>query len=314
MTPPILFLTFNRPDTTARVFEAIRAARPARLYVAADGPRPDRAGEAERCAEVRCIATAVDWPCEVKTLFRNENLGCRRAVSGAITWFFENEPEGIILEDDCLPDPSFFTFCAEMLERYRNDPRIMCVTGNNFQTDMGDWPYSYYYSIYNHIWGWASWRRAWALYDADLERFNSSGARNLLAGLSKVPGFRRYWSSVFERVKSGNISSAWDYSWTWTCWLNSGWTCTPCVNLVSNIGFGIDATHTINEESSVANLPVVPLLPPYAAPPTIAAEPRFDDHVTREVFRGVRAYTPGRRVVKRFRHLAGRMLRSVGMR
>jgi len=123
MISPVLFLIFNRPDTTTRVFEAIRAARPERLYVAADGPRMTREGEAERCAEARRIATAVDWPCEVKTLFRETNLGCRAAVSGAITWFFEHEEEGIILEDDCLPDPSFFPYCTELLAHYRDTGR-----------------------------------------------------------------------------------------------------------------------------------------------------------------------------------------------
>src|SRR5262249_20722231 len=158
---PVLFLIFNRPNTTARVMEAIRTAGPGRLYVAADGPRDGNADEAKRCAEVRRIATQVDWPCEVQTLFRERNLGCRQAVSSAITWFFEQEQEGIILEDDCLPSPSFFPYCAELLARFRNDERIMCITGCNFQQDMKGYPYSYYFSKYHHVWGWATWRRAW---------------------------------------------------------------------------------------------------------------------------------------------------------
>ncbi len=214
-TPPILFLTFNRPDTTARVFGAIRAAQPARLYIAADGPRPDRPGELERCAEVRRVATAVDWPCEVRTLFHDKNLGCRSAVSGAITWFFEHEEEGIILEDDCLPHPSFFHFCSELLQRYRNDHRVMCVTGNNFQPDMRDWPYSYYFSIFNHCWGWASWRRSWKLYDTALDEFNPDSAALLFRSLSQTDHFSRFFSEQLGSIKSGNLDS-WAYVWTWS--------------------------------------------------------------------------------------------------
>src|SRR5262249_30172169 len=154
-TPPILFLIFNRPDTTARVFEVIRLARPSRLYIAADGPR-SKTGEAELCQEARRVATDIGWKCDMQTLFRDQNLGCRAAVSSAVTWVFENEPEGIILEDDCLPHPTFFLYCAQLLDRYRADTRIMCITGDNFQEEMGTYPYSYYFSKYNHCWGWAS--------------------------------------------------------------------------------------------------------------------------------------------------------------
>jgi hypothetical protein len=301
MTPAILFVTFNRPDTTTRVFEAIRAARPERLYVAADGPRPGRVGEAETCAEVRSIATSVDWPCEVKTLFHEHNLGCRRAVSGAITWFFENEPEGIILEDDCLPHPDFFPWCAAMIERYRDEPRVMCVTGNNFQADMADWPHDYYYSIYNHIWGWASWRRAWAAYDAELEGFDPAQARRVLSRQSRVPGFVEAWTHSFDSVRSGAVDT-WDYQWTWSCWARDGLTCTPRVNLVSNIGFGPDATHTTEEGSPAANLPVFTLRPPYAAPVRLAAEKNYDDSVTRAHF-GIRRRSLFRRVSDRFKKM-----------
>ncbi len=131
MKSPVLFLIFNRPDTTAKVFEAIREARPPKLYIAADGPRPNRAGEKDRCEVTRAIATQVDWPCEVKKLFRDENLGCGKAVSEAITWFFENEPEGIILEDDILPHPDFFPYCDEMLEKYRDNDRVGIISGHN---------------------------------------------------------------------------------------------------------------------------------------------------------------------------------------
>ena len=158
-TTPVLFLIFNRPDTTKQVFSAIQKARPPRLYVAGDGPRPEQSNEAEICEIVRSIATNVDWDCEVKTLFRDHNFGCRLAVSQAISWFFENEPEGIILEDDCLPSQSFFWFCQELLEDFRNDKQVGAICG--FYSNELDYKpsASYFFSRYMRVWGWAGWRR-----------------------------------------------------------------------------------------------------------------------------------------------------------
>ena len=182
---PVLFLIFNRPDTTALVMEAIRAARPARLYVAADGPRPGCPGDAERCAEARRVVTAVDWPCQVKTLFRETNLGCRKAVSSAIDWLFACEEEGIILEDDCVPTSDFFSFCGELLERFRDDKQIMAICGSCYAEAEPNYRASYYFSYYADPWGWATWRRAWRLYDGDLSRWPAFKARGGLRTLSK---------------------------------------------------------------------------------------------------------------------------------
>ncbi len=309
---PVLFMVFNRPDTTSRVFESIRKAKPTRLYVAADGPRPDRAGEEERCAEVRRIATNVDWNCEVQTLLRDNNLGCRSAVSGGITWFFENEEEGIILEDDCLPDPSFFPFCEELLERYRETPEIMCITGNNFQRYMQGWQHSYYFSIFNHCWGWASWRRAWNLYDKDLEQYEPSKAKTRFQALSTVPGFAEYFISALDRVKEGSLDT-WDYSWTWTCWLNGGLTCTPHTNLISNIGFGADATHTLGADEMVADRARGAIEWPLNHPDRIKANNAFDDFVSRKIYR----IRPGEGiwwVYTRIRRLVGACLRGLRLR
>jgi hypothetical protein len=161
----VLFLVFSRPHLTAQVMATIRAAQPKRLYVAADGPRK-RPGEDELCNEARRIATEVDWPCEVRTLFRDTNLGCRVGVSTAMDWFFEHEKEGIILEDDCVPSQSFFPYCAELLDRYRDDARIMCISGDNPRARPVQRRESYVFSRYPLIWGWATWQRAWRLYDA----------------------------------------------------------------------------------------------------------------------------------------------------
>lgn len=255
LRPPVLFLVFNRPDTTAIVFEAIRQAKPLRLYVAADGPRQGREGEAERVATVRRIATEVDWPCEVKTLFRDENLGCRLAVSSSIDWFFDNEEEGIILEDDCLPHPDFFMFCDIMLKKYRDDARIWMITGNNFQDGQRHGDASYYFSKYSHIWGWASWRRAWSHYDVEMNFWPNwrKSSYWLVAATDHVE--RRYWEKTLDAVRSMKIDT-WDYQWQAALFHGAGLCATPNMNLVSNIGFGPDATHTTAVDSSHSNLRV----------------------------------------------------------
>jgi hypothetical protein len=249
----VLFLVFNRPDTTTQVFEAIRKAKPLRLYVAADGPRADRAGEPERVAKVREIVTAVDWPCEVKTLFREENLGCKYAVSGGITWFFEHEEQGIILEDDCLPHPDFFTFCETLLDRYATDERVSVITGNNFQNGQHRGEASYYFSRYNHVWGWASWRRAWQKADMDIQFWPKWKRSAEWREFWPDPVARKYWEKIFDRMHRAKIDT-WDYPWTASVWHHSGLTATPNVNLVSNIGFGPDSTHTASTTSPLAEM------------------------------------------------------------
>ncbi len=210
---PILLLIYRRPDTTRRVFETIRSVRPASLYVAADGPRANVLGEAEKCAEARRIATAIDWNCTVRILFRVQNLGAGLGVASAISWFFEQEPEGIILEDDCVPHPSFYRFCSELLAYYRDDASIMHIGGNNFVYGQARGRASYYFSKYTLSWGWASWGRAWRHYD-------------------------------FTLIPEGNRSHIWDAQWMLSVERNHGVSILPRVNLVKNIGIGPDATHT----------------------------------------------------------------------
>ncbi len=244
MRSAVLFLVFNRPDTTRKVFEAIRAAQPPRLYVAADGPRSGHEGEDKRCAEVRRIATAVDWPCEVKTLFRAVNLGCKLGVSGAIDWFFANEEEGIIIEDDVLPLPSFFPYCEELLEKYRGNENIGVISGCNLISNRFKPAESYFFSRNVHIWGWASWRRAWRHYDVAM---NSWPEWRDQGGLTKMfPDNRlvvRHWSDIYDLTQNGKIAT-WDYQWLYTCWRLGLISVSPASNLTYNLGFGPDATHT----------------------------------------------------------------------
>lgn len=292
---PVLFLVFNRPDTTRQVFEAIRAARPPRLYVAADGPRDGRAAEAERCAEVRRIATAIDWPCELFTLLRERNLGCRAAVSQAVTWFFEQEAEGIVLEDDCLPDPTFFGYCDELLERYRNDERVMAISGDNFIASVWRPRASYYFSRYVHIWGWAGWRRAWRHYDVSMAGWKGDDRERLLNDLFPgAPRARRYWRRIFDRVSAGEIDT-WDYQWVYATWRHGGLSCMPCVNLVSNIGVGAGATHTTDDRHGDAIQPRGSMTLPLRHPGNVVQAEHADRWTTRRIL-GVRepVYTAAR--------------------
>lgn len=280
----VLFLIFNRPRLTARVFEAIRVAKPPRFYVAADGPRAEREGEGTLCEEARRIATQVDWPCEVKTLFREKNLGCKEAVSSAIAWFFEHEPEGIVLEDDCLPDPSFFPYCNELLERYRDDLHVMCISGDNFISSAWKPAESYYFSKYVHIWGWASWRRAWRLYDVDMRDWQAGDKRGLLdRWLPNSRHAQAHWREIFDRVWSGQIDT-WDYQWNYACWKHDGLSCMPSVNLISNIGFGEGASHTVSPESKFANLSVASISSPLRHPEAVEANVEADRWTSEHVF------------------------------
>ncbi len=248
---PILFLIFNRPEETKRVFEKIKEQKPQYLYVAADGARQNKQGEAELCKQTREIIKQVDWDCEVKMLFRDENLGCKKAVSQGITWFFDNVEEGIILEDDCLPSNSFFEFCEKNLAKYRYDTRIMHISGENpLDMEFGD--AGYYFSKIPHIWGWASWKRAWNLYDTEFQNFDYFIENNIIQNIFEQKEVQKYWNKVFKRVKNGEINT-WDYQWTYALFVNNGLSIVPNKNMVSNIGFGhSDAAHT-SENAKCAN-------------------------------------------------------------
>ena len=247
---PVLFLIFNRPDTTARVFEQIKLVKPSHLYVAADGPRENIKTDQDKCHQARhLIINQIDWKCELKTLFRDTNLGCGIAVNQAITWFFEHEERGIILEDDCIPNLSFFSFCTELLEYHAQNEQIMHISGNNFSKQETKQDLSYSYTKYLTVWGWATWRRAWAKYDFNtlfLEDFIKSPQFHEIV-LSKNQ--KQYWLEVFNHVRDKDYNS-WDYQWMLACWKNDGLAITPTLNLVSNIGFGEDATHTKRESKT----------------------------------------------------------------
>ncbi|MBS1531839.1 MAG: hypothetical protein JSU01_16145 [Bacteroidetes bacterium] len=246
---PVLLLIYNRPDKTQQVFNAIKSAKPQKLFVVADGPK--NAEGAILCKETRNVIAGVDWDCEVKTLYRKNNLGCKYNVSSGISWFFEQVEEGIILEDDCVPAESFFLFCSELLERYRNNERIMHITGVNLNDRPANSVFTYYFSNYPSVWGWATWRRAWQKYDLEL---NDTGYyRRLVVKRFKDPFEKRFWNTVLTTL---NKIDTWDYQWMFSIWRAGGVCINTNYNLVSNIGFDGSATHT-TYESQNSNLPKV---------------------------------------------------------
>ena len=252
---PVLFLIFNRPDITFHVFSEIKKARPSRLYIAADGPRANHPADADLCTQARSITNEIDWNCEVHTHFQDNNKGCKVAVSSAINWFFDHEEEGIVLEDDCLPANSFFFFCDSLLERFRTNERIFSITGTNLQMRNVWGTASYYFSQYSNVWGWASWRRVWKNYDVRLEKYDEAFAEQKLKEVLQDEILAADWFEFFKRIKSNRIDT-WDYQLICLTFFENGLCATPNVNLISNIGFRADATHTPNPLNHNANLPL----------------------------------------------------------
>jgi hypothetical protein len=283
---PVLLVIFNRPDTTKLVFDAIRKAKPTRLYIAADGPRPHVATDEKKCREAREIRNQVDWNCTVKTLFQERNLNCGKGPSSAFTWFFEHEEEGIILEDDCLPSQSFFWYCQELLERYRNDKRVMHIGGNNFLNGWKkDKDYSYYFSRSGHIWGWATWRRAWDAYDYSIRLYEKLKSEHYFDSFFSSPLERIYRLRKFDKTINEKQVDWWDYQWDFARYSNSGLAIVPNVNLVKNLGFGEDATHTQNKNSKVAHLEANDISFPLSHPPFMIQDFESDDRYFKSFIR-----------------------------
>lgn len=275
LTTPVAFLVFNRPDTTQRVFEEIRRARPPKLLVVADGPRADRLGETEKCKAVRAIIDTVDWPCKVLKNYSDVNLGCKMRVSSGIDWVFEQVEESIILEDDCLPHPTFFRFCEEMLQTYKNNSQVAMVAGTNFSKQPKQTKESYFFSSLVQIWGWASWRRAWKMYDSDMvtwPSFVKNGEFNKLGLNSKII---KYVKPTYQAVANNEIDT-WDYQWSFSVLSNSMLVVVPTNNVIQNIGFGNDATHTLDSSIPHAQLTLCQMHFPLVHPNLVLASLEYD--------------------------------------
>jgi len=273
---PVAIIVFNRPETTAKVFEAIRQAKPPKLFLIADGPRANRPGEAEKCAAVRQIVEAVDWDCQVFKNFSDTNLGCGRRPATGIDWVFSQVEEAIIIEDDCLPDPSFFRYCQELLERYRDDERIATICGLNVQFGRRRTNDSYYFSRYNHCWGWASWRRAWRYFDFDLKHWPEVRDGNFLADILIDPHATKVWTHTYQETYEGKID-CWDFQWTFACWLQNGLAILPNSNLISYIGYGSGATHTTAERTQYDDMPTEAVTFPLVHPKFVIRDTQADN-------------------------------------
>jgi hypothetical protein len=249
---PILLIAWRRPHTLHRVIDALRPLAPTHLFVACDGPRPDQPGEAAKVEACRhYLDTAIDWPCRLERLYAPTNQGCSLGPVAAINWFFCHVPEGIILEDDCVPYPDFVRFCSELLARYRQDWRIWCISGNNFQDGQRRGDGSYYFSRYANCWGWATWSSRWAHFDRQLSSWPQLQESGLLPSLFPDPVERRYWSIIWERTHRHLATATWwDYQWQFAMVTHYGLSICPAVNLVENVGFGSGASHTVGEDAA----------------------------------------------------------------
>ena len=305
MHTPVALIIFNRPHHTARVFAEIAKARPERLFLIADGPRPDRPEDIQRCAAVRDIVARVDWPCQVERNFAESNLGCGRRPASGISWVFEQVDEAIILEDDCVPDPTFFRFCEELLEKYREDERVMNIGSMNWQ-----WPpprvrSSYFFSIFNITWGWATWRRAWQYYDPAVRLWPALRDTSWLLDLVRDAHVAQMFAHVFERAYAtqGELDF-WDYQWTFTCWAHHGLSILPTTALVENVGFGPEATHTTWMGDVRARLPKGTMGFPLRHPATMVPDRAADQYIIeRVILPQVQPQQPS--VLGRLRRLGG---------
>jgi hypothetical protein len=279
----VAFIIFNRPEFTARVFERIREAQPTQLFVVADGPRPNHPEDARNCQAARAvIEQGVDWSCEVLRDYADRNLGCRKRVSSGLDWVFQQTEEAIILEDDCLPHPSFFSFCEEILDYYRNDTRVMMISGTTF-TDAHPKNYSYIFSRINTIWGWATWRRAWKYYDVDMRLWPDIRQSRALEAVLSRSEVLTHWTQLFDAAFLGHVDT-WDYQWVFASLVQNGLNVIPKANLISNIGFTTDATHTIDPSNPFAELPVRAIDLPLRHPPFTLPDQKADYEMFRRIF------------------------------
>ena len=283
MNTPVAFIIFNRPERTARVFAEIRTAKPKQLFVIADGPRTTE--EAVVCAQTRAITEAIDWECDVKRYYMEKNVGIRKQPPQGISWVFSQVDRAIILEDDCVPHPSFFPYCEELLERYKDDTRIMQISGDNFHQENSDFKLtdSYYFSVVPQVWGWATWKRAWDLYDLDFPLWPKAFEQHWLKNVFADPATLDRWEYVLDRYYKGTAPT-WDGAWAFACFINNGLSINPRVNLVSNIGFGATATTSKTPHREIAELPTQELAFPLVHPQYVVPHREYDAYIFRHIF------------------------------
>jgi hypothetical protein len=298
---PVVLIIFNRPERTREVFAEIRAAQPSELFIIADGPRPNVASDVAKCAAARATIERIDWPCQITRRYSDSNIGLRRNVSVGLDWVFSQTERAIILEDDCLPDPSFFPFCEELLERYAEDRHVGMIGGTNLDST-GNIPpdeASYYFSRFCHIWGWATWRRAWQICDQEMKEWPELRRTDWLKRQCANPSAENFWRRHFDdsAMPRKDSLNTWDVPWLFTCWRHSLLAIIPRTNLVTNLGFGREATHT-KGQSRAARLPTTPMHFPLRHPKEKIVNAAADRHTQDDFFEGI---TPWQRLYWKLR-------------
>lgn len=275
MKTPVALIIFNRPDQTRQVFEVIRQAKPSMLLVIADGPRAERPGEDKKCAETRAIIDSVDWDCQVLKNYSDINLGCGKRPATGLDWVFDQVEEAIVLEDDCLPHPTFFRYCEELLDYYKEDQRVMAICGSNVQFGKSRTNYSYYFSRYSICWGWASWRRAWKYFDFDMNMWPEVRDTNLLVDILDNDYAVKVWHQTLQMTYD-KMLNCWGFQWTFANFMQNGLAVMPNVNLISNIGYTNEATHTNTEQSPYSQLTAEEMTFPLKHPPFVVRHVQAD--------------------------------------
>lgn len=306
---PILLIAFNRPDHVRQVLTEIRKQQPAQLFVCQDGPREGNEIDHIRCQEVRdVIKELVDWPCELHTLYQEKNLGCGPGPAAGITWFFEHVEMGIVLEDDCLPHPEFFLYCEELLNKYKYDNRISFIGGCNYNIPISANDSYSFMGGHHQTWGWASWRRVWTQFDYYLNYWDFKLFQRVIKQYYKDRKQQNYWAEIFEKVKLDRLNeSCWDYQFYFSCWKNQQYAIYPKVNLVSNVGFGNDATHTNADGNALLCIQTQSIMP-LKHPKKVIYDQSIDDSMMRKY---IISYEYGWLGIRRFPYRVNKFIKKV---
>ena len=280
---PVAIFIFNRPHCTEQLVHALAVVRPANLFVIADGPR--NTSDIELCEQTRAIIDQIDWPCTIVKRYATSNIGCRESIPNGLNWVFEQVDACIILEDDCIPQPSFFPFCQELLSRYKHDERVMTVGGHRSDGPNELGTESYYFSKYPSVWGWATWKEKWAKYDLNMHQWAELKDSKWLDDVLQTSKAAAYWSRMFDQMKNG--LDAWDYALAYSCWLHNGLSIRSRVNMISNVGFGNDATHTHQTEMADIYANPIDIEFPLKHPPAISIDKEIDNRIEWVSFSGV---------------------------
>lgn len=278
---PVAYFIYNRPQQTEQSFKRIAEIEPRTLLLIADGPRGE--SERQRCDDTRAVLRHIDWECDIHINFSDYNIGCRQRVASGLDWVFQRVEAAIILEDDCVPDATFFAFCEQLLSRYRSERRVSMIAGDNFQFGRRRTAHSYYFSLIPHIWGWATWRRSWRYFDLDMKAWPKLRRTSWLRDTVTPQPVVAFYRDMFDRAHAGEVDT-WDIQWVFANFVQGGLTILPQTNLVTNIGFGTDATHTRSPTAREANMRTAAMQFPLQHPPTIQRNVEADEFTFEDQF------------------------------